>query len=76
MDFNYSDDRRMLSDSLRRYLAEQYDIEHRNAVAYESPYHSPDHWQQLADLGVLGALVPEASGGFGGDGFDISVVFE
>lgn len=76
MDFNYSDDRRMLSDSLRRYLSEQYGIEQRNAVAYQAPYHSPDHWQQLADLGVLGALVREADGGFGGDGFDISVVFE
>jgi alkylation response protein AidB-like acyl-CoA dehydrogenase len=76
MDFNYSDDRRMLSDSLRRYLTEQYGIEQRNAVAYEAPYHSPDHWQQLADLGVLGALVRETDGGFGGDGFDISVVFE
>lgn len=33
-------------------------------------------WAQLADLGVLGALFTEAEGGFGGSGFDISVVFE
>ena len=76
MDFNYSDERRMLSDSLRGYLADQYDIESRNAVAYDAPFHSPEHWQALADLGVLGALVKESDGGFGGDGFDIAVVFE
>ncbi|NKB98203.1 MAG: acyl-CoA dehydrogenase [Pseudomonadales bacterium] len=76
MDFNYSDDRRMLSDSLRRYLTDQYPIEQRNSVAYTAPYHSPDHWQALADLGVLGALITEADGGFGGDGFDIAVIFE
>lgn len=76
MDFSYSDDRRMLSDSLRRYLMDQYPIEQRNMVAYTTPYHSPDHWQALADLGILGALISEADGGFGGDGFDITVIFE
>ena len=65
MDFSYSDDRRMLSDSLRRYLMDQYPIEQRNMVAYTTPYHSPDHWQALADLGILGALISEADGGFG-----------
>lgn len=33
-------------------------------------------WTQLAELGVLGALFTEAEGGFGGNGFDIAVVFE
>lgn len=76
MDFNHTEDRRMISDSLRRYLAEQYDNEYRNKIAYEAPYHDPSKWAELAELGILGALVSEADGGFGGDGFDISVVFE
>ncbi|MCW1934733.1 acyl-CoA dehydrogenase family protein [Pararhodobacter zhoushanensis] len=33
-------------------------------------------WAALADLGVLGALFTEDEGGFGGNGFDIAVVFE
>lgn len=33
-------------------------------------------WAQLAELGVLGALFTEAEGGFGGNGFDLMVVFE
>ncbi len=76
MDFNYSDNRRMLSDSLRRFLADKYDAETRNQVAYSAPFHSPEKWRELAELGVLGALIPEADGGFGGNGFDITVVFE
>ncbi|MCR8724089.1 acyl-CoA dehydrogenase family protein [Frigidibacter sp. ROC022] len=76
MDFDLTDDRQMLSETLRRYLAESYPVPHRNAVAYEAPFHDPAQWQALADLGVIGALVPEAAGGFGGAGFDISVVFE
>jgi hypothetical protein len=37
MDFNMSDDRRMLAVSLGGFLAEQYPITHRNAVAYAAP---------------------------------------
>ena len=76
MDFEPTDDRRMLSDSLGRYLAENYPIEHRNRVAYEAPFHDPQKWAELAELGVLHALVPEEAGGFGGAGFDVMTVFE
>ena len=76
MDFSHSEDRRMLGDSLRRYLSEQYAIEHRIDVAYTAPYHDPSKWQELVELGIVSALAPESAGGFGGTGFDISVVFE
>ncbi len=76
MDFDLSPDRQMLSDTLRRYLAEEYPVAHRNSVAYAAPWHDPAKWAGLAELGVIGALVPEDAGGFGGTGFDIAVVFE
>lgn len=76
MDFNLSEDRRMLSDTLRRYLAEQYDIETRNQAAYHAPFYAPAKYTELADLGVIGAFVSESAGGFGGEGFDITTVFE
>jgi len=75
MDFNMSDDRRMLADSLGRFLAEQYPITHRNAVAYNAPWHDPAKWDALVELGVVFALVPEDQGGMGGAGFDITAVF-
>ena len=76
MDFNLSEDRRMLSDTLRRYLSEQYDIETRNKAAYAAPFHSPEKYIEMAELGVIGAFVAEELGGFGGHGFDITTVFE
>ncbi len=76
MDFEPTEDRRMLSDSLNRYLADRYGIEHRNRVAYTAPFHDPDKWAELVELGVIYALVPEDLGGFGGAGFDIVTVFE
>ena len=76
MDFNLDDDRRMLSDTLQRFLSDQYPIEtrHKNAQADEG--FSPQMWQQFAELGIIGALFDEAVGGFGGTGVDLSVVFE
>ncbi|MEC8197020.1 MAG: acyl-CoA dehydrogenase [Pseudomonadota bacterium] len=76
MDFTPSDTRQMLADSLTRYLADQYPVEHRNAVAYDAPFHDASKWQELVELGVLHALVPEEAGGFGGAGFDITTVFQ
>lgn len=76
MDFDLTEDRRMLSDTLTRYLADQYGFEQRNAAAYSAPYHDADKWREMAELGILAAFAPEEAGGFGGTGFDVSVVFE
>jgi len=76
MDFNLTEDRQMLADSLNRYLGDKYPVEHRNAVAYDLPCHDDGKWAELAELGALFALSPESAGGFGGTGFDIAVVFE
>ncbi|KQR41473.1 acyl-CoA dehydrogenase family protein [Acidovorax sp. Leaf160] len=76
MNFVHTEDRRMLADTLNRFVAEQYGIEHRNQIAYGDEGHSPALYAQFAELGAIGALFPEAVGGFGGSGFDISVVFE
>ncbi|MEM8853680.1 MAG: acyl-CoA dehydrogenase family protein [Pseudomonadota bacterium] len=76
MDFEISDDRRMLADTLARFLSAQSGIEHRNRVAYTAPYHDPDTWAAMAELGILHALADETAGGFGGEGFDIATVFE
>lgn len=76
MNFEQSDDRRMLAETLRRYLADNYGVEHRNACAYEAPFHDPEKWAEMAELGIFYALVSEDQGGMGGHGFDIVTVFE
>nr|WP_198984048.1 acyl-CoA dehydrogenase family protein [Herbaspirillum sp. ASV7] len=76
MNFEHTEERRMLADSLRRLIAEQYGFEHRNQVIQSEAGMSRAMWQQLADMGVIGALLREADGGYGGSGFDIAVVFE
>ena len=76
MNFEHTEDRRMLADSLNRFIAEQYNFERRDRIAKSAHGFSTEIWQQFAELGVIGALFSEADGGFGGGGFDVAVVFE
>ncbi|MDQ2822173.1 MAG: acyl-CoA dehydrogenase [Pseudomonadota bacterium] len=76
MNFEHTEERRMLADSLNRFIAEQYTFETRDRIAATPEGMSAAFWEKFAELGVLGALVREEDGGFGGGGFDIAVVFE
>ena len=76
MNFEHTEDRRMLADTLNRFVAEQYGIETRNHIAYGDNGMDAALWSRFAELGAVGALFPEADGGFGGAGFDVAVVFE
>jgi alkylation response protein AidB-like acyl-CoA dehydrogenase len=76
MNFEMSDDRRMLADTLRRALSDGYGFENRTEAAYSAPFHDPAGWTALTELGLLYAFADEDAGGMGGSGFDIAVVFE
>ena len=76
MDFHHSDDRRMLADTLERFVREKYDFESRQRIAQSPEGCSRATWQRFAELGALAALFEESHGGMGGTGFDVMVVFE
>lgn len=76
MDFNHTDDRRMLGDSLQRFVTDHGGAFVRADAARSAPGYSADLWTKYADLGAIGALFAPEHGGFGGDGFDIMVVFD
>ncbi|MGF6772680.1 alkylation response protein AidB-like acyl-CoA dehydrogenase [Paraburkholderia sp. GAS199] len=76
MNFQHTEDRRMLADTLNRFVTEQYDFGKRERITRSAEGFSADMWRRFAELGVIGTLFDEAHGGFGGGGFDIAVVFE
>lgn len=76
MDFALSEERRMLTETLERYVRERYDIGSRHRAAKLEGGFDPARWAEFAELGAVGALLPESAGGFGGTGEDILVVFE
>lgn len=76
MDFNLSEERRMLRDMLQRLLSERYSHDARRKLLASGAAYDTEILSELADLGILGAMFSEADNGFGGTGFDIAVVFE
>jgi alkylation response protein AidB-like acyl-CoA dehydrogenase len=76
MNFDHTEERRMLADSLNRFIAAEYGFETRNRIAASAQGYSSTMWRRFADLGAVGALLREEDGGFGGGGHDIAVVFE
>lgn len=76
MDFTLSDDRRMLADTLERFLADRYDHSTRMKIAGSEAGWSAEMWTEMAELGLIGALFSEDEGGFGGGGEDLSLIFE
>lgn len=76
MNFDLTEERQMLQDTLRRFLRDRYTTEARNRILASESGMSAEVWAGLADLGVLGAIFTEDQGGFAGAAFDIAVVFE
>jgi len=66
MDFNLSEERQMLADTTNRYIHDQYEIATRHKHAAQDGGFDKATWLTLADLGLIGALLPPDVGGLGG----------
>ncbi len=76
MDFSLAEERRLLQDTVKRYLGREYTFEQRRKRLAAGSGFSREVWKQLADLGVLGIGIREDDGGMGGDAFDAMIVME
>lgn len=64
MDFLYTEEQRMLADSLRRLVDQAWTRPQRRAREAVGGL-DPAAWAALAELGVLGLNIPQEAGGFG-----------
>ena len=76
MDFSYSEEQKMLQDSVRKFVEQDYDWDSRRAIVASETGYSAQHWQLFAELGWLTVPFREADGGFGGSAVDLIVVME
>jgi len=76
MDFDLTDDQKLLTDSVSKLLADRYTFEARKGFQKQPEGWSPDMWGQFADMGLLGLPFDEAYGGFGGGAVDVMLVME
>jgi alkylation response protein AidB-like acyl-CoA dehydrogenase len=75
MDFQLTDDQKMLQDALQKFVAGEYDFESRKKVLASPLGFSEAIWKGLAEQGVLGIGLPEEHGGLGGP-VEVMVVME
>jgi len=76
MDFDLSEEQRLLKDSVDGLLASSYDFEQRRKYAAEKDGWSRAVWGKLAEQGLLGLPFAEADGGFGGGAVETMIVME
>jgi alkylation response protein AidB-like acyl-CoA dehydrogenase len=76
VDFRYTEEQQALQDTLRRFIARDYDFSRRRALARSPLGYSREAWDRYAELGLLALPFPEEFGGLGGNGVDIMVVME
>ena len=76
MDFDLTDEQRLLSDSVDRLLADTYTFEKRKTYLGEPEGWSRGLWSQYAELGLLGLPFAEEYGGFGGGGIETMLVMQ
>ena len=76
MDFDLTDDQRLLSDSVNRLLGDQYSFEKRKGYLRAPEGWSTALWAQYAELGLLGLPFAEEYGGFGGGAVDVMLLMQ
>lgn len=76
MDFDLTEEQRLLKDSVDGFLTDSYDFETRKKYAALAGGYSPEIWAKFAELGLLGLPFAEADGGFGGGAVETMLVME
>ena len=76
MEFNLSEETRLLKESARRFLRKECtSFPVREQLKTDDGF-SPDIWMGMADLGWPGLIFEEKYGGFEGDFFDLFILME
>jgi len=76
MDFELTDEQRLLRESVDRLLADHYGFAQRRGYLAEPEGWSTVLWSRYAEQGLLGLPFAEEHGGFGGGAIDVMLVME
>jgi acyl-CoA dehydrogenase len=76
MNFDFSDDQKMLRDQARKFLAEKCPIKAVRSVLEGEQGHDAALWKGIAEMGWLGTAIPESYGGLGLGYLELCVVAE
>jgi pimeloyl-CoA dehydrogenase small subunit len=76
MHFDYNEEQQLLADSIRRFIAKDYDFETRKKIVASAEGASDAVWQTFAEMGLLGIPFAADHGGFGGGAIDLMSAME
>src|SRR5438105_10303162 len=76
MDFDLSEEQRLLRESVERLLADHYGFDKRRSYLAEPEGWSRALWARYAELGLLGLPFAENYNGFGGGPIEVMLVME
>lgn len=76
MDLTFSEDQRLLKESVERFVAQAYDFAARRRIVESESRFDVGVWKSFAGFGWLGLPLPEADGGFGGGAVEVGIVME
>jgi len=76
VDFDYSEEQRLLDETVRRLVKDEYEFADRKKYLAEPQGFSAALWAKYAELGLLGLPFAEEYGGFGGGGIETMIVME
>lgn len=71
-----SEQQTMIDSALRRFLHDRYSFDQRRAIVTQAGGFDGSVWASLSELGLMGLMVPERDGGFGGAMPDLLPVME
>ena len=76
MNFELSEEQRMIRESAQRLMEEQFPFSLRQKLNESDAGFKPEHWKLFADMGWLGITLPEKFGGLGGSLVDASLIYQ
>jgi alkylation response protein AidB-like acyl-CoA dehydrogenase len=76
VNFDQNEEQRLLAESVRRLVAQDYSFEARRRIVASPGGCSETAWKAFADMGLLGLPVPSEYGGFGGGAVDMMSTME
>ena len=76
MNFDATEEQRLLAASIARFVERDYAFERRRTIVASPEGMSGDVWRAVADLGLAALLLPADCGGFGGGAVDAMAVME
>jgi acyl-CoA dehydrogenase len=76
MNFDFSDDQKLLKEQVRKFLADKCPTKVVRRVLDGTETHAEDVWKGLVDLGVPALGIPETYGGMGLSPLEVCVVAE